>query len=716
MTFQDRMRQRWNRLTDRLRADPAVPARQWTRRQWPALAALALAIAGVGTLDVWLGTCGFAGCPSATEIRSYKPSEGSRVFDRSGKLMGQLTQVRRVNVPLGQVPRHVRQAFIAIEDRRFYRHHGLDWRAVPRAAVRNIAAGRVREGFSTITMQVARNTFTPRLVRSRSLRKKLLELRLARLIERNLTKDEILELYLNVIYLGNGVYGVEAASRDLFGKSIEDVSVAEGAVLAALPKGPSVYTPRVNPDRARTRRDLVLTLMVREGYLSAERAERAQGERLRVARKEWRPVIARSAAIDPVRAVVDSILGPDALERGDVRVYTTIDPRAQAAAERAVRRQAARIQREAENWHGKTDEQVEGALVALDPRTGDIRAIVGGRSETRGGFNRAMSARRQPGSAFKPFVYAAALGAGLSPATYVDDEPVSIEQQGRVWTPANYGGEYQGRTTLRRALMRSANAATVRVSRTVGESRVIDAARRAGITSPLSPLPSIALGALEVSPLELVTAYAPFANGGLRVQPRIVRRIEDSDGAVLWTADSTVHVRVMAPEDAYQLTAMLRGAVDYGTGNAVRAYGARGPIAGKTGTTNNNADVWFVGYTPSLVAGVWFGYDTPRQLSGNASGGRLAAPAWAEFYVNGWRDRSGAAAWQPPAGMVRAVIDAQTGELASEWCEHTIVEWYEADQAPTNYCRTHEAPYWIEEEDAFGRKLVDAFKKIFRMD
>jgi penicillin-binding protein 1A len=716
MTFQHRVRQRWSRFTDRLRADPAVPARQWARRQWPALAALAVTIAGVGTLDVWLGTCAFAGCPSPTEIRSYRPSEGSRVYDRSGKLLGQLTQVRRVNVELGEVPRHVRQAFIAVEDRRFYQHGGLDWRAVPRAAVRNISAGRVREGFSTITMQVARNTFTPRLVRSRSVRKKLLELRLARLIERNLTKDEILELYLNVIYLGNGVYGIEAASRDLFGKSVDDLTVAEGATLAALPKGPSVYTPRVNPDRARTRRNLVLSLMVREGYLSEERAERAQGERMRVAREEWRPAVARSAAIDPVRAVVDSILGAGAIERGDVRVYTTIDPRAQTAAERAVRRQAARIQREAENWHGKSDQQVEGAFVALDPRTGDIRAIVGGRSETRGGFNRAMSARRQPGSAFKPFVYAAALAAGLGPATYVDDEPISVEQQGRVWTPANYGGEYQGRTTLRRALMRSANAATVRVSRTVGEGRVIDAARRAGISSPLSPLPSIALGALEVTPLELVSAYAPFANGGMRVQPRIVRRIEDSDGAVLWEADSATQVRVMSPEDAYQLTSMLRGAVDYGTGNAVRAYGARGPIAGKTGTTNNNADVWFVGYTPTLVAGVWFGYDTPRQLSGNASGGRLAAPAWADFYVNGWRERGNASAWQPPPGMVRAVIDAQTGELASEWCEHTVVEWFKPGMEPTNYCRTHEEPYWIEGEDGFGRKLVDAFKKIFRMD
>ncbi|HUF29384.1 MAG TPA: PBP1A family penicillin-binding protein [Gemmatimonadaceae bacterium] len=715
MTIQDRLRQRWRRLTDRLRADPSIPARVWARRQWPALVALAIVTGGVLTLDVWLGTCGFAGCPSAAEIRSYKPSEGSRVYDQAGKLLGQLRQVRRVNVSLGQVPRHVRQAFVAVEDRRFYRHNGVDWRAVPRAAWANLTAGRVREGFSTITMQVARNAFTPRLVRARSLRKKMLELRLAKLIEHNLTKDEILELYLNVIYLGNGVYGIEAASLDLFGKGVADLTLAQGAVLAALPKGPSVYTPRVNPDRARTRRDLVLALMVREGYIGAERAQAASEERLRVAKEEWRPAVVRSAAIDPIRSVVDSILGRDILERGDVRVYTTIDPRAQSAAERAVRRQAARIQREANSWHGKSADTVEGALVALDPRNGAIRAVVGGREGIRGGFNRAFAARRQPGSAFKPFVYAAALESGLGPATYVDDEPISVAQQGRVWTPANYGGEYQGRTTLRRALMRSANAATVRVSRTVGEGRVVALARSAGIRSPLAALPSIALGAMEVTPLELVSAYAPFANGGLRVQPFIVRRIEDSDGVVLWEADSATLVRVMSAADAYQLTSMLRGAVDYGTGNAVRAYGARGPIAGKTGTTNNNADVWFVGYTPTLVAGVWFGYDAPRALSGNASGGRLAAPAWSDFYVNGWRERGNAAAWDPPPGMVSAVIDAQTGELATEWCEHTMVEWFEPGMEPTNYCRSHVEPEW-EDEDGFGRRLVDAFKKIFQMD
>ncbi|MDQ3519593.1 MAG: PBP1A family penicillin-binding protein [Gemmatimonadota bacterium] len=712
MTHRERLRQRGNRLRDRLRRDPARPARVWARERWRSLSALGLAILLVAVFDAWLGSCGFSACPSAAQIRAFRPSEGSRVFDRSGKLLGRLTHVRRINVPLNRVPLHVRQAFIAVEDRRFYRHRGIDWRAVPRAALRNVSAMGVREGFSTITMQVARNTFTPRLVRARSMRKKLIEARLARLIERNLTKDEILALYLNVIYLGNGVYGVEAASKDLFGKSVKDLTLAQGAVLAALPKGPSAYTPRGHADRARVRRNLVLSLMVREGYVTPRQAQSAAALPMKIAKNEWRPPVETSSAVDPVRALVDSVLGKGALERGDVKVFTTIDGPAQRAAERAVRNQAARIQREYRNWYGVSREQVQGAMVALDPLTGDVRAIVGGRSVERSGFNRATSARRQPGSAFKPFVFAAALAAGFSPSSYVDDEPVEVEQGGRVWTPANYGGEYLGEITMRRALMSSSNAAAVRVSRSVGEARVAQVARRAGIMSPLRAVPSIALGALEVTPLELVTAYAPFANGGERVRPRLVRRIEDNDGVVLWSREIAPRTPAMDPRDAYQLTSMLRGAVDHGTGRSIRAGGARGMIAGKTGTTNNGADVWFVGYTPTLVAGFWFGFDSPKALSGDASGGRLAAPAWAEFYTKGWREAVSKGSWRAPAGMTLSVIDPETGELAGEWCPLSQKEWYKPGTEPTTYCRDHFEPEI--EDDEFSDRIADAFRKIFR--
>ena len=704
-------------LRHRARPDPQIPARRWLRSQWPWLASLALGIVGVATLDVWLATCGFKGCPTTAEIRAFRPPEGGKIYDRQGRFMGRLTVIRRVNVPLANVPTHVRQAFLATEDRRFYDHNGLDWRGLARAGFRNIGAFGVREGFSTITMQVARNTFiAEHFVGSRTLRRKLMELRLSRLIEESLTKDQILALYLNVIYLGNGMYGVEAASRDLFGKSIEDVSIAEGAMLAALPKAPSAYTPRNNRKRALVRRDLVLGLMRREGYLDEIGAVAARAEPLRVAAKEWRPPQPDdSYALDAVRALVDSVRRalnePETSQ--DYVVYTTLDLNAQRAADRAVRRRAAAIQQEA-RWSGRSG-TIEGAMVALDPRSGDVRAIVGGRQYERGRFNRAIAARRQPGSAFKPFVYAAALSAGFTPASLVDDEPVEVEQDGRIWTPANYGGEYLGRVTMRRALMRSSNAAAVRMSRAVGERAVITVAHRNGIISPLSPVPAIALGALEVTPLELVTAYAPFANGGLRVRPRLVRRIERADGSVLWTQES-VAVPVMDPRDAFQLTSMLRSVVDRGTGTAIRGYGITQPVAGKTGTTNNGADVWFVGYTKSLVAGFWFGYDTPSSIAADANGGRLAAPAWAEFYQQGWRDRTGDTEWTPPAGMVARIIDAETGLLAGDWCPFTQREWFKPGSEPTEVCDEH---YELPEAEPFiidglGNKIGQALKKIFR--
>ncbi|HEU4996316.1 MAG TPA: PBP1A family penicillin-binding protein, partial [Gemmatimonadaceae bacterium] len=576
----------------------------------------------------------------------------------------------------------------ATEDRRFYAHNGLDWRGFLRAGFRNAGAFGVREGFSTITMQVARNTFiAEHFVGSRTLRRKLMELRLSRLIETSLTKDQILALYLNVIYLGNGMYGVEAASRDLFGKSVANVSLAEAATLAALPKAPSAYTPREFPERARKRRNLVLGLMRDQGFIDANAYAKAASSPLKIAATQWRPSqYDQYGAIDAVRALVDSMM-PDALKEGDLVIHTTIDARVQTAADKAIARHAVAIQNE--GWW--SNDKLQGALVALDPQSGDIRALVGGRRSPRGGFIRAISAKRQPGSAFKPFVYAAALAAGISPSSIVDDEPIEVLLGGNeAWIPANYDDNYQGATTVRRALMMSANAATVRISRTVGEQRVIDAARRNGITSELHPVPAIALGALEVTPLELVTAYAPFANGGMRVRPRLVTRIEAPDGKVLWSQE-IARAPAMDPRDAYEMTSMLRGAVDFGTGKVIRDYGITGPVAGKTGTTNNGADVWFIGYTPTLVAGVWFGYDTPHAIADRAAGGRFAAPAWAEFYKNGWSERGGAY-WTPPPGMESAMIDPETGLLATEWCPRRTREYFKPGSAPTTYCELHTTP------------------------
>jgi 1A family penicillin-binding protein len=717
-----RLKDRIAVLRERFHA-PREPARIWMRRQWRSLTALALACVGIVLFDAWLTTCGFAGCPTRGEIRAFRPGEGGRILDRGDRFLGRIAIVRRVNVPLDAIPLHVRQAFLATEDRRFYEHNGLDWRGVFRAVASNVRHLGVREGFSTITMQVARNSFLVKMRGGRTLRRKFIELRLTRLIEGELTKDQILELYLNLIYLGNGMNGVEAASRDLFGKSVSKVSIAEGAVLAALPKGPSAYTPRDHPDRALRRRNLVLSLMAQEGYLTPGEATTASRQRLVVAEDEWRPTTGNEPlALDAVRVFIDSIL-PDALQEGDVTVYTTLDLNAQKAADRAVLRQAAAVSRETQYSGGRVTEPAQGALVAMDPRTGDIRALVGGRRSKKG-FNRAFRARRQPGSAFKPFVYAAGLRAGMTPATLVDDEPVEVTQGRTVWRPANYEGTYIGTITLTKALAVSSNAAAVRVSQTVGIPNVIQAARRNGIASPLPSYPAIALGAVDVTPLELVAAYAPFANGGLRVRPRLVRRIEAADGTVLWAAEIAPADTVMDPRDAYQITSMLRGVVDNGTARSLRDAGVRGAVAGKTGTTNNAADVWFVGYTPSLVAGVWFGYDTPKQIAPHASGGHLAAPAWADFYLSGWREpASSEQAWRPPSGMTMRLIDPGTGMLANEWCPIRKREYFKPGTEPTERCNVHMEPIFEIQEDPMDmgpnsqdpvERSVDGIGKVLR--
>jgi penicillin-binding protein 1A len=492
---------------------------------------------------------------------------------------------------------------------------------------------------------------------------------------------------------------------------VRDLSVAEGAMLAALPKGPSIYTPRRNPGRALARRNLVLGLMREEGYLTAAAFERTRRVPLPRTRIAWQPPQPpESFALDLIRTHVDSVLRARGELGTEVVVYTTLDATAQRVAQRTVQRRAVEIERESSGWWPDEDDPdanvVQGAMVALDPRSGDIRAMVGGRNHVRGAFNRALRSRRQPGSAFKPFVYAAGLSAGLTPATVFEDAPVFVDQGGGdLWTPANYDDDYAGRMTLRRALMRSSNTVTVRVSRAVGEANVVNAARANGITSPLKAVPSLALGAIEVTPLELVTAYAPFANGGARVKPRLVRRIDRMDGKVLWSSEPEL-TPAMDPRDAFQMTSMLRGVVDGGTGSVIRAMGIEGPIAGKTGTTNDGADTWFVGYTPVLVAGFWFGYDTPRSLGSAASGARMAAPAWVRFYRDGWRERG--RDWDVPDGLVSATIDPETGGLAGEYCPLATREWFRIGTEPQNRCQEHEDHFsnWIAGlEDELAERL-----------
>ena len=695
-----------------------------TRLVKPLLYAGALAVASALTTASWWWSCGWQGCPTPAQLRAWRPTEGGALLARDSAFVSALSPVNRTNVPLAQVPAHVQAAFIAVEDRRFHAHRGVDWYGVARATVANVAAGSVREGASTITMQLARNVFLGNRATERTFGRKLLEWRYATLLEGSLSKQDILERYLNAIYLGNGVYGVEGASRDLFGKSVKDISLGEAAMLAGLPKAPSSYSPRRDRARALARRSVVFDVLLREGVANSTTIRSLRNTPLQLARAEWVPARAvDSWAVEAVRVTLDSLrkagVIPQALNDAQLRVWSTIDRRAQIAGERVIASGAWQIDQErayggfAVSGAGA---RTQGALVALDPTTGALRAIVGGRRIERKGFNRALRAKRQPGSTFKPFVYAEALRQGFTAASMLEDEPVEIDIGRTVWTPANYGDDYAGHITMRDALARSANAATVRLSSKLSVKRIADLAHAQGIVSELPLVPALALGAGAVTPLELTVAYAPFGNGGLRVQPYLVERVEDQFGRVIWSHPRTAGAKVLEETDAFLITSLLQGVVDRGTGRPVREAGIRGPVAGKTGTTNDGTDVWFVGYTPTLVASVWFGADEPQPLGWNASGGRMAAPVWARFLRDGWHSPEGDRAWVPPAGIETTQIDIGTGKLASDWCGPSRREFFVRGSAPKESCendpylslRDAEPPDWHDSTSGGPREIDPA--------
>ncbi len=662
-------------LTSRARRD---------RRVWASAVVLFALTSATGF--TWWQTCGFAGCLSTAEVREWRPRAGDRLLSHDGELLGMIDPVRRIPVTFAQIPEHVREAFVAVEDRRFREHDGIDMRGVLRAMVNNVRAGGVREGASTITMQLARNAFLTSS--TRGWRRKALEVRYTGLIEAALTKDEILERYLNTIYFGNGTWGIEAASRDLLGKSISKATLADAALLAGLPKAPSSYSPRKYPERAQARRDVVLGVLAKAGLMDSAAAERVRGRTVRVPKRAWRPDWPdHTWAVDVVRSALYSLLDIGAISKSvrdrDLTVYTTIDVRAQRAAERAIAAGAKRVDA-ARRGAGKNPTQ--GALVAVDPLNGAIRAVAGGRAVDARGFNRALVASRQVGSTFKPFVYAAAVAGGYAGNRMLTDEPVTIRAGRAMWTPTNFSNEFEGRMTMRTALVRSSNTATVRLAQDVGNERIIQLARANGVTSNLPDVPSLALGAASLTPLELTAAYAPFSNGGWRVHPHVVSRIESSDGTLLWERAPDVRERAMSVEDAFLVTSMLRSAVDQGTGHAVRDAGVRGPVAGKTGTTNEGADAWFVGYSPTLITGVWLGADTPTSLGAAASGGRYAAPVWAAFMRAGWRSPERDRAWEAPPTLVSRTIDANSGLLSNGWCGDTQEEWFKPGTEPTTSC------------------------------
>jgi penicillin-binding protein 1A len=655
----------------------AAAARDVRPRTW--------AIIGVSVIALMLiawQRCGVSGCPSVDTLAAFQPEGAPVLLDSDGEPFAVLMPVQRELIPLESLPEHVGQAFIAVEDQRFYEHGGIDIRRVGGSAVAVARAGSYVQGSSTITMQLARNAFPDRLPATKTMGRKVVEARVARAIEKRFTKDEILELYLNHIYFGAGVYGIAAASRHYFGRPASQLSLSQAALLAALPKAPTHYEPRRNPEAARTRRDLVLSLMAQQGRITD--AEAAAAKKNGLGTTATPPAARREASVAPwftdaVRRQLEADLG-DGLYSGGLRVHTTLDRRVQAAAEQALERQLTTVERgtygrfagaryvagAASPEGGPT--YLQGAIVVLDAADGRVLALVGGRDFRQSGFNRAVDARRQVGSTFKPFVFAAALDRGYAPSQHVADTPLRLELAGgEVWEPKNLTGGFEGEVTLRDALVRSKNVPAVRLAGTVGERDVARLARRAGVRSAIPELPSMALGTAEMSPLELTAAYTMFPGGGMAVEPRLVTHVEDGDGRTVW-ASKPRRSRVTDPGTAFLINDMLAEAVDRGTGTSVRSAGFRGTAAGKTGTTDGGTDAWFVGYTPDLVAGIWIGFDRPAAIAGEATAGRIAAPAWGHLMQQVQRHRPSSAEWQVPDRVVSLSIDPATGLVLADGC------------------------------------------------
>jgi penicillin-binding protein 1B len=587
-------------------------------------------------------------------------------------------------VRLADVPADLRAAVLATEDVRFYEHGGVDPRGILRAMWTNVRKGRVAEGGSTITQQLVKSRL---LTPERTLSRKIHEALLSTVLEWRYGKDQIFEAYLNEVYLGqsggSSVRGIGAAARAYFGKEVHQLTLPEAALLAGMIRAPNSYSPVSNPERARERRDVVLARM--------RELDKISEADYRKARKE--PVRARTAPadgltapyfVDYVRAELERATDVDLANQHGLRVYTTLDPVLQRLAEAAVVRGLDRLETSRPRLRRKSqEERLQAAMIVLDPASGQIRALVGGRDYRTSQFNRAVLARRQPGSAFKPFVYLAAItprrdGPLFTAASMLDDSPLTMVVDGKPWTPKNYDERYLGPVTVRRALEGSINTATVRLAQAVGLPTVIDTARALGVEGDLKPVPALALGVFEITPLQLARAYLPLANGGLAPAGGVVDTLTDDAGAALWSAGRESRPVIGAPE-AYLMTSLLEGVMNAGTGAVARSLGVPGAVAGKTGTTNEGRDAWFVGYSRNLLALVWIGFDdgTPAGLSG-AEG---ALPIWSEFMRQAL-DVYPAGPFAEPTGITHAKIDLTNGRTATAYCPLVATEVFLAGTEP----------------------------------
>ena len=599
--------------------------RRWFRRTLIGVGALTLLfVIVVGVAALWAFTILPRSLPSVTALETLQPIQGTKIYDDNDEPMTELHVERRILVPLAQIPQSLRDAILATEDRRFYSHWGIDPIGVARAVIQNYRRGRIVEGGSTITQQLTKVLF---LTPDKSLERKLKEAVLALELERRYSKDRILEMYLNQVYFGHGSYGVEAAARTFFGKPVSELSVKESALIAGLPRAPSNYSPFDRADAAKRRREVVLRRMVDFGVLKDEESKRLAKTDLGLIPPERRRTTGQYF-VDYVQQSLEAKYGPDLVLKGGLNVYTTLSPTMQLAAEQSLRDGLKALQ--GRSAQARPGESPEGAVITVEPQTGYVKAMVGGSDFLRSEFNRAVQAKRQPGSAFKPFIYIAALEAGFTPASQIEDSPVSYTVGGSqpVWKPENYDRKFRGSTTLQQAIEESVNVVTIKLQERIGLAKTIQVARRLGIASPLDVNLSLALGTSDLSLLELTSAYGVLANQGVWMPPVTIRYVTDAQGKLL-----EEHVpegrEAIAPETAYVITHMLRGVVERGTGQAAKALGR--PIAAKTGTTNDYSNAWFIGFTPRLATGVWVGYDRPRSLGKDETGSRVAVPIWVSY-------------------------------------------------------------------------------------
>jgi len=648
--------------------------------------AIAMLVGIVAT--VWFVASIMRAVPDREALRGIGTmAQATTLFDAKDQHAFTIFREQRIDIPLARVSKRLVDAILAIEDQRFYDHGGVDVVRVAGAALNNVLEGRFAQGGSTLTQQLARQSF---LTPDKTLRRKVTEIFVAARLERQFSKDEILGLYLNKVYFGDGLYGVEAASLGYFGKHASEVSVAEAALLAGLVKAPSTYAPTVSIDRAKARRNVVLQAMRdvkaidRATYDAAAREPVVLNDSLR------RGEAYGQYFKEEVRRFLVQRFGWERVYQGGLKVYTTVNLDLQRAAEAEVGRSIAEIEKRQGAKKTSGDDALQAALVSMDPHTGEVRAMVGGRDFEQSSFNRATQAKRQPGSAFKPFVYAAALEQGFSPATLIEnlDEPIMTLQG--AWVPEDEHSDSPS-MTMRMALRTSSNRAAVRMLDDVGIPITVQYAQRMGVGSVPS-VPSLALGSGEVTLLSMTSAFSTFANDGLVPTPVLVRRVEGSDGEVLYLNEQ-VQQRAISEATAFQMAEMLADVVNSGTAWPARREGFMAPAAGKTGTTNDYHDAWFIGFTPHLATGVWVGYDQPRTIIGRGYAADLAVPLWARFMKEATRGDK--ADWfSRPRGVTTARICRLSGKLATDSChdDERSLAYYEnfvAGTEPTDTCPIH---------------------------